>query len=83
MKTIFYFTAEWCGPCRNTRPIIEQMNRDGYAKFQFIDIDYEQDLAKKFHIRSVPTFILFEDNKEVRRIIGAQNKQSMEKFING
>jgi thioredoxin 1 len=81
MKTVFYFTADWCAPCKKTRPIVEEMKKEGY-QFQIIDADYEQLLAKRFEIKSVPTFILFENQQEVDRIIGAQTKESLEKFIN-
>jgi thioredoxin 1 len=81
MKTVFYFTTEWCGACKKTRPIVEKLKKDGY-QFQIIDADYEQLLAKRFEIMSVPTFILFENEKEIKRIVGAQTQQSLLEFIN-
>jgi len=82
MKNVFYFTAEWCGPCKKTRPIVEEMKREGF-EFQIIDADYEQLLVKRFGIKSVPTFILFENEKEVARITGAKTKKELENFVNG
>ena len=81
MKNVFYFTAEWCGPCKKTRPIVEEMKREGF-EFQIIDADYEQLLVKRFEIKSVPTFILFENEKEVARISGAKTRKELENFIN-
>lgn len=85
MKTIYYFTADWCQPCKRTRPIIEELNRDQVvAKFQIIDVDYNMDLASTFNVTSVPTFILLNDEgKEKNRIIGGKTKQELEDFING
>ena len=83
MKTVFYFTADWCNPCKQTKPIAEELNRDGVAAFQFIDADQEIELVKKFEIKSIPTFILIEDGKEVNRITGAQTREQLENFING
>lgn len=83
IKTIFYFTAEWCSPCKKVKPIAEELNRDGIAAFQFIDADQEIELVKKFEIRSVPTFILIEDGKEIKRISGAQTREQLVNFING
>ena len=80
MKVVFYFTAEWCGPCKQTRPIVEEMKREGF-EFQIIDADYEQLLVSRLKIKSVPTFILFKDEKEIKRITGAQTKQSLLEFI--
>jgi thioredoxin 1 len=81
MKTVFYFTAEWCGPCKKTRPIVEELKKEGY-QFQIIDADYEQLLVKRFEIKSIPTFILFKNEKEIKRITGAQTQQSLLEFIN-
>jgi thioredoxin 1 len=81
MKTVFYFTSDWCGPCKQTRPIVENMKKDGF-EFQIIDADYEQLLVKRFQIKSIPTFILFEDEKEINRITGAQTREKLNEFIN-
>jgi thioredoxin-like negative regulator of GroEL len=56
------------------------MKREGF-EFQIIDADYEQLLVSKLKVKSVPTFILFKDEKEIKRIIGAQTKQSLLEFI--
>lgn len=82
MTHIFYFTADWCGPCKKVRPIVEELNRDqAEPKFQIIDVDSEGELARKFEVRSIPTFIKIEDGKEVARVTGAQTKKDLEKFI--
>ena len=81
MKHVFYFTADWCGPCKKVRPIVEELIKDGYS-FQIIDVDIEKELVKKFEISSVPTFILFKNEKSVKRISGAQTKNQLEDFIN-
>jgi thioredoxin 1 len=81
MKIVFYFTADWCNPCKKVKPIVEEINRDSIVKFQIIDVDSETELVKRFEIRSVPTFILIEDNEEVNRITGAQTKEQLENFI--
>jgi thioredoxin 1 len=80
MKIVFYFTAEWCAPCKKTRPVVEDLKREGF-QFQIIDADYEQLLAKRFEVKSVPTFILIENEKEIKRITGAQTKKSLLEFI--
>jgi thiol-disulfide isomerase/thioredoxin len=83
MKTVYYFTADWCQPCKRTRPIVEELNRDqSIAGFQIIDVDVNQDLVKNFGIKSVPTFILFDDGIEKNRITGGQTREQLEVFIN-
>ena len=83
MRHILYFTAEWCNPCKRVRPIAEELDRDNVIKFQFIDADDNSDLCRKFDIKSIPTFILVEDGKEIKRINGAKTKEQLEEFING
>ena len=82
MKTILYFTADWCQPCKKVKPIVEELNRE-YAPgmFQIIDVDIEKEMAKSFELKSVPTFILFENNNEINRLVGAQTRQSLLEFI--
>ena len=84
MKTVYYFTADWCQPCKKTRPIVEELNREQTnAGFQIIDVDDNYDLVKAFNIKSVPTFILFDEGIEKNRLIGGKTKEELEGFING
>ena len=82
MSLVYYFTADWCNPCKKVKPIVEEMNRESITKFQMIDVDSEMELVKRFEIRSVPTFILIKDGKETKRITGAQTREQLEAFIN-
>ena len=84
MKTVYYFTADWCQPCKKTRPIVEELNREQtIAGFQIIDVDDSLDLVKTFSVKSVPTFILFENGIEKNRIMGSQTREQLVDFING
>ena len=84
MKTVYYFTADWCQPCKKTRPVVEELNREQItAGFQIIDVDDNIDLVKTFSVQSVPTFILFENGIEKNRIIGSQTREQLEDFIRG
>ena len=84
MKTVYYFTADWCQPCKKTRPIVEELSREQTtAMFQVIDVDDNSSLANTFMIQSIPTFILFENGIEKNRITGAQTRESLMDFING
>jgi thioredoxin 1 len=82
MKSILYFTADWCAPCKKTMPIVEQLNTDQImAKFFIIDVDSDIERTKDFEIRSVPTFVVLKNNKEIYRVTGAQTKQQLEELI--
>ena len=79
---ILYFTADWCNPCKQTKPIVEELNREQImAKFFIIDVDSEIEMAKDFEIRSVPTFVVMKDNKEIHRVTGAKTRQQLEELI--
>jgi len=80
MKTVFYFTADWCQPCKKVKPIVEDMKKEGF-QFQMVDADYEQLLVKRFEVKSIPTFILIENNEEVSRISGVKTREELESFI--
>jgi thioredoxin 1 len=82
MKMILYFTADWCNPCKQTRPIVEELNREQImAKFFIIDVDSEIEMAQDFEIKSVPTFVVMKDNKEIHRETGAKTRQQLEELI--
>ena len=79
---ILYFTADWCNPCKQTRPIVEELNREQImAKFFIIDVDSEIEMTQDFEIKSVPTFVVMKDNKEVHRVTGAKTRQQLEELI--
>jgi thioredoxin 1 len=77
----YYFTADWCGPCKKVRPIVEQINQDSTVKFQLVDVDSEIDLVKAFEIKSVPTFILIKDGEVVNRMTGAKTRDQLLEFL--
>jgi thioredoxin 1 len=76
MKTMKYFSATWCGPCKVFKPVMNEIAGEGHS-VQFVDIDKQQDLAQQYNVRSVPTVVIEENGKEVNRIIGAVPKQSI------
>jgi thioredoxin 1 len=82
MKMILYFTADWCNPCKKTKPIVEELNREQImAKFFIVDVDSDIEMAKDFQIKSVPTFVVMKDNTEIHRVTGAQTRQQLEELI--
>jgi len=83
MKSVLYFTADWCNPCKKVKPIVEELNREQIiAKFFIIDADIEDEMVSDFGVKSVPTFVLIRDNKEVSRTTGAKTKEELLSFIN-
>jgi thioredoxin 1 len=76
--TILKFSAEWCGPCKRISPLFEQLSKDEkYSSVHFteVDVDVSQDICKEYEIEGLPTFILFENNKELSRFSGANESK--------
>lgn len=80
MSHVFYFTADWCNPCQRTRPVAEELKREGLIDFLFIDADTEIEMIERFGIKSIPTYILIEDGLEVDRMNGAKTREELLKF---
>ena len=78
------FFAEWCMPCVMLAPIIEELAKlDSLkeVKFTKVNIDDNQELAKKYNVSSIPCLIVFKDGKEVDRLIGNQTQEVIEKKV--
>lgn len=66
------FWAEWCGPCRMMHPVFTRMAKKyRHIKFARVNVDNSQDIAMRFGVQSIPTFIMFRAGQAVDRMIGA------------
>ena len=72
------FWAPWCGPCRMLGPVIDQLGSElTDVKVCKIDVDANQDLAAKYKVETIPTLVVFEGGKEVKRSVGVQPKPAI------
>ena len=69
-KTLVDFWASWCGPCRSQAPIAEKLAETTDVKLVKIDVDACAELSVEFGISSIPTLLLYEDGKLVKKFIG-------------
>jgi len=76
MRVAKYFSAAWCGPCKQFKPIMDEIAGDGYS-IEFIDVDNEQNKAEKYGVRSVPTVVIEDNGIEVDRFIGVLPKKQV------
>ncbi|MGB9609956.1 MAG: thioredoxin domain-containing protein [Bryobacteraceae bacterium] len=63
------FYADWCGPCQQMMPVVEELRQAGYP-VRKVNIDREPALARRFRINAVPTFVMIVNGREVDRIVG-------------
>jgi thioredoxin 1 len=81
------FFAEWCMPCLMMAPVIEELSEKfkGKIKFGRLNVDDNQKLAQKFHVASIPTFILFKEGVPEQQFIGSINdeefREKLKQFI--
>lgn len=73
------FFATWCGPCKMLGPVLEMAQGD--ISVVKVDTDKFEDIARKYGVMSIPTLVLMEDGKEIKRNIGFIDKDSLEEFI--
>ena len=77
------FFAEWCGPCKMMKPVLDQLKGrlgDGVTIVK-VDVDRSQSAAMQFQIQSVPTLILFQKGRILWRHSGTASAAQLEQII--
>ena len=81
-KVVVDFYATWCGPCKMLGPVFEELSTEiNDIKFIKVDIDEHEDLCRKYKVMSVPTLIVFDKGKEVKRNIGFIPKDKLKELV--
>lgn len=73
--------AEWCGPCKVVRPILETVSNTIDINMGEIDADEQSELSRELSIRSVPTTIFFKKGVELKRLVGSFTEDSLKSLI--
>ena len=78
------FWAPWCKPCRNMTPKYKKAAQKftGKVVFAELNIDKHPSVASKYRVRSIPTLILFKNNKIIKRSTGSLSQKGIENFVN-
>ncbi|MFA4953358.1 MAG: thioredoxin [Candidatus Pacearchaeota archaeon] len=77
------FFAEWCMPCLMMAPVIDELAEKfrGKIKFGKVNVEDNQEIARKFKISSIPNFVLMKNGKVIDNFIGAVPQEELEKRL--
>lgn len=77
------FWAEWCGPCKKMGPALEEVSEEfaGRIKIAKMDIQENPDTPGKFHVRGIPTLMIFKDGQVVATKVGEMNKTKLAEWL--
>ncbi|MCI5868965.1 MAG: thioredoxin [Dorea sp.] len=76
------FWATWCGPCQMVGPIVEELAGEVTdAKICKVDVDDQPELARKYHVMSIPTFLVFRNGEVAKRDMGAMPKEQLMELL--
>ncbi|MFA5158650.1 MAG: thioredoxin [Patescibacteria group bacterium] len=76
------FHAPWCGPCQMMGPVVDELAKETKDVIVGkVNIDEESEVAEKFHVMSVPTFLMFKEGKVINQIVGAVSKEMLVEMI--
>lgn len=77
------FWAPWCGPCRMTGPIIDELAQEyaGKVKIGKINVDENSQTAGQYGVMSIPSILFFKNGQPVKTMVGAQSKENYKQEI--
>lgn len=81
-KVLVDFYADWCGPCRRMSPILDEFARENpNIKVVKVNVSHGGAILGKYGIRGLPTLIVFQGGREIRRGVGARTKAGLQTLV--
>ena len=82
-RVVVDFYADWCGPCHQVAPALEELSSkwEGDVRFVKVNIDENPQLAKAYRVFSIPTIMLFEGGKVVAQTMGVRPAHAIERDL--
>lgn len=81
-RALVDFYATWCGPCKMLGLVLEKFDDENIVPILKLDVDEAKDVAEKYKVFTIPTLIIFENGKEIKRKVGYQSLDELRKWVN-
>ena len=77
------FWAVWCGPCKTMEPVVDRLaaKYSGKVLFGKLNVDEQSEIATRYEVQSIPTFMIFKKGQPVDAAIGAVGEPALDRLI--